>query len=313
MASKAAPGASGGSHAVSSQNTVSSASYPADSNVVPAPHCDSSDHHSSSDLADAARLPPLANDELLLWQLVTQDMTALHAQRIINDSALVRMNKVHGKIADRQEAKEGFSVKAAVKLGLIYKDAIEKAEQEQKQRAYERLTKLISQREIIEAGLESKRKKRKVDSKTGSVNSKRSRMSEVGIEPEMLPFQPGDQVVAKIEEWILANMIGYVPDKGTYEVEDAEDDDEHPGTKKRYFVAPKMLIAIPKSTGSTKEFPVKQRVLALFPSTTCFYQATVVLPPSSTLGNQYVVVFEDDNSFERNVEARMVLEWPKHM
>ncbi|KAJ1328560.1 hypothetical protein BSLG_010292 [Batrachochytrium salamandrivorans] len=258
MASKAAPGASGGSHAVSSQNTVSSASYPADSNVVPAPHCDA--------------------------------MITTPRPRIINDSALVRMNKVHGKIADRQEAKRVLC-QGCCQARSVYKDAIEKAEQEQKQ----------GRSEGIRTSYQT------------HFSMKSLNRSEVGIEPEMLPFQPGDQVVAKIEEWILANMIGYVPDKGTYEVEDAEDSDTSTQAQKRYFVAPKMLIAIPKSTGSTKEFPVKQRVLALFPSTTCFYQATVVLPPSSTLGNQYVVVFEDDNSFERNVEARMVLEWPKHM
>ncbi|OAJ41093.1 hypothetical protein BDEG_24739 [Batrachochytrium dendrobatidis JEL423] len=235
-----------------------------------------------AEILEFSHLPPLSNEELQLWQQVTLEMTALHAQRAINDVALQRMNKVHGKIADRQEAKEGFSVKAAVKLGMIYKDAIEKAEQELRvvQRAYDHLTRLISLRESSEsAGIDSKRKKRRAESKS-TVNVKRTRVSEVGLDTVQPDFETGDQVVAKIEEWILANMIGYAADKGKYEVEDAEEDDEKPGIKKRYFVSSKMLIQIPKDTTNIKEFSVKQKVLALFPSTTCFYQATVVLPPS---------------------------------
>ncbi|KAL2916525.1 hypothetical protein HK105_203958 [Polyrhizophydium stewartii] len=257
---------------------------------------------------------PLTNEEHSLWSQVTQDMGALHSLRLQNDSALARMNKVHSKIADRQESKEGFSVKAAVKLGHIYKDAIEKAEHESRvlNRALERIGVLIALREATETGIESKRKKRKTDAKAAG-GPKRARVSDAGADSSTATFQPGDQVVAKVEEWILANVVGYAPDKGKFEVEDAEDDEERPGTKKHYFLPSRLLIPIPKETDRRREFPVKHRVLALFPTTTCFYQASVVLPPSSTRSDHYVVIFEDDNNFERNVEARMVLEWPRHL
>eukprot|EP00842_Homolaphlyctis_polyrhiza_P004871 jgi/Hompol1/5385/HPOL_004398-RA len=81
----------------------------------------------------------------------------------------------------------------------------------------------------------------------------------------------------------------------------------------RYNLFVKQVIPIPKETEKRREFAPRTRVLALFPSTTCFYQATVVVPPSQARDNNYVVIFEDDNNFERNIEASMVLEWPKHL
>ncbi|KAI8918901.1 SGF29 tudor-like domain-containing protein [Entophlyctis helioformis] len=269
----------------------------------------------SSSLTAGSMLPTVVGaggpptEESSLWTQAVHDLSLLHALRIQNDSSLARMNKVHSKIAERQESKDGFTVRAAVKLGLIYKDAVDKAEQELRvmQRVQERLGILHALREAAESGVETKRKKRKTEAK-GTPSTKRARMSDAGSDAHSL-LQPGDQVVARVQdEWILANVTAFFPEKGKYEVEDAEDED---GERKRFLLPTKMLLPIPKETERRREFPVKQKVLALFPTTTCFYQATVVMAPSGTRMPQYVVIFDDDNNFERQVEAHLVLECPK--
>jgi SAGA-associated factor 29 len=53
-------------------------------------------------------------------------------------------------------------------------------------------------------------------------------------------------------------------------------------------------------------------VLALYPQTTCFYQAQVITPPSANRSNPgyYALRFEDDNNQIREVEKKMILPIP---
>ncbi|RKP05227.1 SGF29 tudor-like domain-containing protein, partial [Thamnocephalis sphaerospora] len=63
------------------------------------------------------------------------------------------------------------------------------------------------------------------------------------------------------------------------------------------------------------EFPAGHIVLALYPNTTCFYKASVIVPPSKVRDprwkGQYVVRFEDDNGQDQAVPSEMVLEFPR--
>jgi SGF29 tudor-like domain len=46
-------------------------------------------------------------------------------------------------------------------------------------------------------------------------------------------LEKGDQVAAKFtQEWILAYVVSYLSDKNKYEIEDAEEEEDHPGTKR---------------------------------------------------------------------------------
>lgn len=55
---------------------------------------------------------------------------------------------------------------------------------------------------------------------------------DVGPRPTEL-LQNGRQVVVKPgQDWILAIVTRWIPEKGKYEVEDAEDDENAPGTRK---------------------------------------------------------------------------------
>ncbi|CAG8800700.1 10987_t:CDS:1, partial [Racocetra fulgida] len=47
------------------------------------------------------------------------------------------------------------------------------------------------------------------------------------------------------------------------------------------------------------EFPQSATVIALYPGTTCFYKADVVLPPSKiSIPLKYLLTFEDDDNAE---------------
>ncbi|CAG8693788.1 16580_t:CDS:1, partial [Racocetra fulgida] len=59
----------------------------------------------------------------------------------------------------------------------------------------------------------------------------------------------------------------------------------------------------------TPEFPKNPTIIALYPSTTCFYKAVVVIPPSQLTpkSSQYLLTFEDDDNAERYVDSRYVI------
>ncbi|KAJ3416839.1 hypothetical protein HDV05_008424 [Chytridiales sp. JEL 0842] len=160
---------------------------------------------------------------------------------------------------------------------------------------------------------ESKRKKRKADDKLVPSSKK----SKVGDDSEFVPLPPGWQVVVRPiqQDYILAIVVRWLPDKQKYEVEDAEDDEEKPGTRKVYVFPAKLVIPIPKEVNKKDEFPANHTVLALYPNSSCFYKATVLKPPSKNQDEDYpghyVLRFEDDGGFDRYVNPCMVLDMPK--
>jgi hypothetical protein len=119
-----------------------------------------------------------------------------------------------------------------------------------------------------------------------------------------------------MNDWILANVIGSIEDG--YEIEDVEDDgyllntEERPGTRKRYQISQDLMLAI--LNNPQKIFEQRERVLALYPSSTCFYRGVVLQSPKDVVyliqTRNYVIQFEDDGGFERFVDMKMVLELP---
>ncbi|KAI8898899.1 SGF29 tudor-like domain-containing protein, partial [Globomyces pollinis-pini] len=91
----------------------------------------------------------------------------------------------------------------------------------------------------------------------------------------------GCHVAAKVsddamasEEWILASVVGVV--NGKIEVEDIEPEEDQK-TKQHHFVNPKFVLVIPND--NLKRYPKGHQVLALYPASSCFYRATVLLAP----------------------------------
>ncbi|OQR88549.1 hypothetical protein THRCLA_10253, partial [Thraustotheca clavata] len=143
----------------------------------------------------------------------------------------------------------------------------------------------------------------------------------------------GSQVAARVarshELWILASVIKVDSMTRLYEVEDEDSGDEETEGKRHHLVPRDWIVPLPREDQINEwiSFKWNQKVLAMYPNTTSFYPAIVVIP--NPPGSLYVVVkFEDDAdelgySPERKVPFRFVtpiknideLPWdhPSHM
>ncbi|KAI8341290.1 SGF29 tudor-like domain-containing protein [Chlamydoabsidia padenii] len=132
------------------------------------------------------------------------------------------------------------------------------------------------------------------------------------IDSTLVAASPLTQKDTRNDEWILARVLQFHTDKNRYHIEDV-DRDEY-GNTQRYMVSPRQVIPIPDITDNRLEYPSGHHVLALYPGTTCFYKATVMVPPSknkdmNAIGT-YKVQFEDDNNEIKYANPNHVLETP---
>ncbi|KAJ3046925.1 hypothetical protein HK097_000394 [Rhizophlyctis rosea] len=264
----------------------------------------------TSSLSDAAA----ANEETTLWSQICADLNALDTARRTAESKVSKCNGFNQKLEERGER---VNNKVVLKLMEKYDGCVREASEEEKilEQLRERLQLLIALRTATETGLDTKRKKRGEKPKLGSPMVKRAKSDDA----ESTLLQKGDQVAVKpiSSDWLLAIVLRYIDEKKKYEVEDAEDDEERPGTRKKYIFPAKMVIPIPKDVNRRPEFEAGHEVLAQYPASSCFYKATVVLPPSKNphtapgIAGMYIIKFEDDGDIERTVEPRMVLDMPR--
>ncbi|KNZ81272.1 SAGA-associated factor 29 [Termitomyces sp. J132] len=146
--------------------------------------------------------------------------------------------------------------------------------------------------------------------------------------------------------WILALVTRCInADKNRYEVQDAEPQED--GTGVLYNTTLRAIIPLPDPGASPgnpahissyQTFPAGATVLALYPDTSCFYRAEVIVAPKDIhpkagvllrhqltkqmsdgckKGNPpakympvYKLKFEDDDNQEHTVAAQWVVEWP---
>lgn len=113
----------------------------------------------------------------------------------------------------------------------------------------------------------------------------------------------GDMVAALVkvaegegEDWILAEVVSFNHSTNKYEVDDILEEQNQKG---RYVLSKRRVIPLPlmranPETDPSALFPQGTTVMALFPQTTCFYQALVNKPPS-THTDEYEILFEDKN------------------
>ncbi|CAG8776470.1 30187_t:CDS:2, partial [Racocetra persica] len=203
----------------------------------------------------------------------------------INDS-LANLDKIEDEV--------GYATQDdKVKLESLYKDAIKQANRE------EEMDKKISKDidKYLESTKESRtssdglnmeenlyKKRRSQEITSGSNKAKKSKVSQM---KSNVIIKNGTSVAAKqprdkdIEEnWILATIVGYRAELKSYEVEDADKDEASNRPGERFLVPAKNVIAIPNpGEMRSPEFPKDSTVIALYPSTTCFYRAVVVIPP----------------------------------
>ncbi|KAK9764069.1 hypothetical protein K7432_008748 [Basidiobolus ranarum] len=228
-------------------------------------------------------------EEISIWEKVCRELGKLEAIQEEGVDIFSQINKLHELVED-----EGPIQSLSVNLGRLYKEGDENVSREQKYitHALENLGILIALRDAPE--LDSKRKKRKdsVDSVSslGSLPSFKKAKSHTPSYDNGTIIPKRSYVAAKTpktkdksQEWILAVVLQYLPEKNKYQVEDAEVDEN--GKRMKYNLPLRNIIPLPEeyTVGEIPEFGIDHVVLALYPNTTCFYKATVVLPPSKVL------------------------------
>ncbi|KAJ3289579.1 DUF1325-domain-containing protein [Rhizoclosmatium globosum] len=228
------------------------------------------------------------------WKSILQRLKTLEECRKSGDLVLKKMNKIHGKVL----AKDKMNSKVAKTLLDVYTETNVTASLEKRL-----LPTLIDDLEKLERSME---KKRKGDEKSGSVPKKQRPSDDEPI------VTVGAQVVVKPgNDFILANVIRYRPDKEKWEVEDVDEDDGF-NAKKKYLSTMKQIIVLPKPNDpNIREFPEGHTVLALYPGTTCFYKGIVMMKASANPMKEYLVRFEDDGDQDRPVKVQHCLDYPK--
>lgn len=79
--------------------------------------------------------------------------------------------------------------------------------------------------------------------------------------------------------WILACIVQHIPRSNSYEVEDEDSGDEGEDNGHRHhIVSANLVVGLPQQSSEWDRYEPKARVLAMYPNTTSFYQATVVVP-----------------------------------
>ncbi|KAI8089902.1 SGF29 tudor-like domain-containing protein [Halteromyces radiatus] len=256
------------------------------------------------------------NEELSLWKEICTSLVKLEGIQKEAGDVITNINKVHtsGYIEN--------SIPTAIhqRLKDHYRNGITLSSSEIKtiNDIIEKVSVLIALRDASEYNvIDGKRKKRRNETEdksivNGSTPSKK-------VKTHILP--PGTSVAARQptqkdsrnEEWILATVLQFHPDKNKYHVEDVDHDEF--GQTQRYMLPSRQVIPIPDAIEHRPEFPPGRHVLALYPGTTCFYKAIVMSPPSKNKDNNaigmYKVQFEDDNNEVKYANPERVLEMPK--
>ncbi|KAI9316031.1 SGF29 tudor-like domain-containing protein [Dichotomocladium elegans] len=257
------------------------------------------------------------NEELSLWKSICTSLAKLETIQKETESVLNNINKIHLSV----NLDEGITSAISERLKDYYQNGITLSSTEAKTISdiIEKVSVLIALREASESSNEQKRKKRKTEA--DDLKNISSSSSPGLIKKKSDVILPGTTVAArqpnkkdKNEEWILAVVISFLSEKNKYHVEDVEQDEY--GQKQRYWIPARSVITVPDSyeIRQLPEIKIGQDVLALYPGTTCFYKATVILPPKQNKENNsgsYKVQFEDDNNEVKYVLPEHVLEMPK--
>ncbi|KAI9291644.1 DUF1325-domain-containing protein [Neoconidiobolus thromboides FSU 785] len=242
--------------------------------------------------------------DLVIWERFNNNISTLKSLRVENDAYLLAVREFKTKMDETTESK------------LSNKRIREKI---QELREDIKIIEIMRDRDDYKIGSISTQK-RTINHKEQAIKHEKPFSKSRKTVPQAIGFIPnGSKVVAKMvdsddpnQEWILANVIHYYPEKNRYQIEDAEVDDD--GQKTKYILPTKYVIPL-ETKELNHEFPVGHEVLALYPNTTCFYKATVKALPSQNRSkghhlNHYMVLFEDDDDTERWVEKNMVLDMP---
>ena len=239
------------------------------------------------------------------WMAIRAQLTKAEAARLVETETFSNIDRVHSKILKFPEV---WSLKAGRKCRKLYLQAVENgSEQLQVLRGIESKIKellvLQQQHQDLPKPVKPVSPVHPIRSSprspTAQLPSKdqeqqdqlRKRMKVLHSSPPLKPIpaptipailQEGTLVAAQIPKegqlvWILAVIIDYNASTDIYECEDAETDRDSPDYQRRYQVKNQGIVRLPNpSECDTKQFKKDTIVLALYPDTSCFYEAVVV-------------------------------------
>ncbi|KAF9603263.1 hypothetical protein IFM89_034596 [Coptis chinensis] len=234
------------------------------------------------------------------------------------DELLLEINKIHKKLQTTPEIIDKSGDTVLTKLRGLYVQAKDLAEIELSvsNTLMAQLDTLLQsagpagQRKKIEV-TEQKKKRMKADSDMSRHSTAASMRSQL----ELAAGLKGEQVAARVtpddaekDEWFVVKVIHFDKDAKDaagsgyggivrFEVFDEEPgDDEEGGGQRTYKLPMSRIIPFPKRSdpSSAPDYPTGKHVLAVYPTTTALYKATVVNPHRKRKADDYLLEFDDD-------------------
>ncbi|KAI8018785.1 hypothetical protein LOK49_LG04G03602 [Camellia lanceoleosa] len=232
------------------------------------------------------------------------------------EDVLIEINKMHKKLQTTPEVVEKPGDNSLARLKMLYTQAKELSDSELtvSSQLLVQLDALMpsgppgQQRRRIE-GNEQKKKRMKADSDISRPTpSVRNHL-------DALASLKGEQVAARVtqenaekDEWFVVKVIHFDRETREFEVLDEEPgDDEEGGGQRKYKLPWSHIIPFPKRNdpSGAQDFPTGKQVLAVYPSTTALYKATVV-QPRKRKADDYVLEFDDDEEEDGSLPQRIV-------
>lgn len=257
--------------------------------------------------------------------VVLDNTKELDRLRKEQEDVLLEINKMHKKLQSTPEVVEKPGDTSLSRLKTLYTQAKELSESEVaiSNQLLGQLDAMIpsgppgQQRRRMEAN-EQKKKRVKGDSDISRVPpSVRNHL-------DSLASLKGEQVAARVtledadkDEWFIVKVIHFDRETREFEVLDEEPgDDEESGGQRKYKLPASHIIPFPKQNdpSTAQDFLPGKHVLAVYPTTTALYKATVVHPRKRKT-DDYILEFDDDEEDgslpQRRVPFHKVVELPE--
>ncbi|KAK1258587.1 hypothetical protein QJS04_geneDACA014836 [Acorus gramineus] len=168
-----------------------------------------------------------------------------------------------------------------------------------------------AQRKKIEVS-EQKKKRVKADSEIPRLSPAAS----IRIQLDHAASLKGERVAARVraddaekDDWLVVKVIHFDRETKEFEVLDEDEDEGNVQSLYRKYKLPmSRIIPFPKrgEPSSAPDFPLGSHVLAVYPTTTALYKATVVNPHRKLNLTSYLLEFDDDEGDDGCLPQRAV-------
>lgn len=132
----------------------------------------------------------------------------------------------------------------------------------------------------------------------GSVPAEKNYVAKIGdLVAAYVHSVSTSQAPSQSPDWILAEVVHFNVSTNKYEVDDIDEEQKDRHVVSKRYVIPLPLRRANPETDPQALFPKNTNVLALYPQTTCFYNAMVQEPPMDA-NDPYKILFEDTSYSE---------------